>query len=187
MWPPGIAYKMIIHRCYRLLFSIHILCENTSLLPPTLLQPKLIGPCAPSFHSVDVIFSRVLYDFFLCLPNGACIPRRLYLFQKTQSVIAAPLIISHIVWLSRDPPYLYKIVIAGNDSINKRENNNRLNCNKLPLLARLILVAALFHVLGACRLTNNSTPHQLLFLCCWLPGYNSAVSIKDILCLSSGE
>ena len=106
--PPGIAYRLIIPRCYRLLFSNHVLCENTSLLPPTLLHPELIGPYAPSFHSVDVIFSRVRYDFFLCLLSGACVPRHFYLFQKTQSVIAAPLIISHIVRLSPDPPYLYK-------------------------------------------------------------------------------
>lgn len=113
IWPPGISYKLIIPRCYRLLFSIHVLCENTSLLPPTLLQPELIGPSAPSFHSVDVIFSRVQYDFFLCLLNGACVPRHFYLFQKTQTAIAAPLIISLIVWLSPDPPYLYKSWLQG--------------------------------------------------------------------------
>lgn len=79
------------------IISIHVLCENTSLLPPTLLQSELIEPCAPSFHSVDVIFSRVQYDFFLCLLNGACVPRHFYLFQKIQTAFAAPLIISRIV------------------------------------------------------------------------------------------
>lgn len=38
---------------------------------------------APSFHCADVIFSRVLYDFFLCLLNGACVPRHFYLIQGT--------------------------------------------------------------------------------------------------------
>lgn len=124
MRPPGICSKLNIPRCYQPLFSILVLCEKATLLPPTLLQPELIGPHAPSFQSVDVIFSRVLYDFFLCLPNGACVPRHYYLFQKTQSVIAGPLIISHIVCLSPDPSYLYNILITWSDSINKRENNN---------------------------------------------------------------
>lgn len=152
---------MIIPRYYRLLFSILELCENTSLLPPTLLQPELIGPCAPSVHNVDIIFSRVPYDFFLCLLCGACVPRHFYLFPED----AAPLIISHIVRLSPDPPYFYKSWLPGMIVLIKE----RMNFNKLPLLARLILVVALFHVLGACRPANNSTP-PTFFLYCWLAG-----------------
>lgn len=89
-------------------------------------------------------------------------------FQKTQSVIAAPLIISHIVCLSPDPSYLYNILITRNDSINKAENNNLFEL-KPPVLAKLNLVVALFYALGACRLANNSTP-PAFFLCGWLAG-----------------
>lgn len=61
------------------------------------------------------------------------------------------------------PSLPLQVLITRNDSINKRENNNRLNCNKLPLLATLILVVALFHVLGAHRPANNSTPSKFFF------------------------
>lgn len=162
-WPPGIAYRLIIPRCNRLLFSNHVLCENTSLLPPTLLQPELTGPYAPSFHSVDVIFSRVLYDFFLCLLSGACVPRHFYLFSEDTVCYRSSFDNqSHCSTVPR-PSLPLQILITRNDSINKRENNNRLNCNKLPLLAMLILVVALFHVLGAHRPANNSSPSKFFF------------------------
>lgn len=109
-------------------------------------------------------------------------------FFRRQSVIAAPLIISHIVQLSPDPPYLYKSWLQGMIELIK-ENNNCLNCNKLPLLATLILVVALFRVLGAHRPANNSTTSKFFFLCGWLAGCldNSTVFIKDILCLCPRE